>query len=308
MSEKRGYVYQVRAFGAPATSGSTAVSLDLNDVFTKIAQLDPARADHTGRILLGDTDFDSDPLFMHVLQNSKAEKIVTGIIGAAKSRNLPDQFDISTGTLGQLDIEKSLLEKTHFFIDTATGYMIYQRTKSSPNIGLFAYYIRSKLPKFVVSLPVNAHIRKDAVEKIQEASKRGDVKLFQLRIKRTALSRTEYLGPEVDDALKSISKIPGVESIGISIGLEKYKRKGGFSTDTILEGMKRFLGTQTSSTVMSDVELAEFKLNDEEVNLLSQKFTVQIDIPDAIMDSRHVDSRAVVKAIAQEYDKIKSDL
>jgi hypothetical protein len=306
MSEKRAYVYKLQAFGAPKVSGGAATRLDINDIFTEISVLAPHQTDVNGRILICRDEVDSDPLFLHVIENDKTKRVVKGIIGVIKSTDLPDEFDMATGTIAPLNIAKDLLEKTHFFIDTLTGYTVIQRSKSSPNTGLLAYYIQKKAIKSVQSFSMSAHIRKDTIEKIKQASAQGKIKMFQLRIQRTALNRVDSLGPEVSTALKSIASLPGVESIGISIGIEKYKRKGGFSTDGILNKMKNFLGMQTSTQAMSDVELAEFRLDDEEINLLTQKFTMQVTISG--VKKRNVDSEAILNAMEAEYNLRKTQL
>jgi hypothetical protein len=276
-----------------------------------VARLIASKKDASGRILVCRDEpvpVENDPLFVHVIENNKATRVVKGIIGVVKSTNLPDQFDSATGIIAPLSLGTDLLEKSHFFIDTATGYMVFQRTKNSPTAGLLAYYLVTKLAKIVTGCSTDAQIRRDAVKKIQAASAKGEVKMFSIKVKRTALPRANLLGPEADKALQTLASLPGAESIGITVGLEKRKRKGGISIDPLLSNIKRFLGTQTSTNAISDVEQASFKLADEEIDLITQKFTVRIEIPNHVMNSRNVNSKAVVDLMAAEYDRIKANI
>lgn len=307
MAEKKAYIFKLSVFGLPKSLGGPAVRLDINDIFTDIHKLDVKKSDATGRIHDLRSTTGHDPTFVHVFENDKTKRVVHGIICSIKSSNLPDQFDWTTGGISPLKISEDLLEKSHFMIDTSTGMLAFQKGKSSPHTGSLAAYITEKLKGKVVSVSIDIHMRKDISKKLEEEDKKGNIKLLEIRIKRTALGRVDLLGPETAEALKSLSKISDAESIGIIIGLEKYKRSGGFSVTEAIQNIKRFLGMQISDKPMSDVETALIKADDEMINLLKNKLSIDFEIPSSIMSSRSVDSEAVVKIMEQEFNKRKSD-
>ncbi|AZI41408.1 hypothetical protein EHF33_00445 [Deinococcus psychrotolerans] len=308
MSEKKAYVFKFNAYGSPVVAGGASHRLDINDIFTDIHSLDIVKSDTTGRILICRDEVDSDPLFIRVIDNDKTKRIVSGVFYSIKSKNLPDQFDPVTGLISPLSISRDLLDKTHFLIDTSNCMLVIHRSKSSPSTGLLAYYITEKLNKTVNALSIDVHFRKGVLEKIEKKSSKNKIKFFEMKIKKTALVRAHLLGNDARQALESLSKLSGADSIGISISLEKYHSKGGFNIDELLGNIKKFLGMEISDKPLSDVEEAKVKAGDEVINLLSSKFSISFDVPSNVMSARNVDSKAVLNLIYNEYLSRKADL
>lgn len=308
MAEKKAYIYKFTAYGSPQVAGGPAVRLDINDIFTEVHNLDVTKSDLTGRVYDQRSSTGHDPTFVHVFVNDKTRRVVHGIICTIKMSNFPDQFDWATGGISPLTISGDLLEKSHFVIDTNTGMMAFQKSKSSPHTGVLALYIADKVKSLVKAISIDVHIRKDISKKIEDESRKGNIKLLEIRIKRTALGRVNLLGPEAADALNALARISDAESVGIIIGLEKYKRSGGFTVNEAVQNIKRFLGMQTSDKPLSDVETALIKADDEVINLLKNKLSIEFEIPSSIMSERSIDSEAVLGIIEIEFNRRKSDI
>lgn len=308
MAQKKVYYYRVQAFGDPVSPGLPAKRLSLHDVFTTIASLDLKKTDTTGRVFKCPPEIDAEHLFVHVSRNDPALGRIYGMIGEIRSKNLPDFYDWATGSVSNYNHRHDLIEKSYFVIDTFSGDMLFYRHRNSPSTGLLALYVMEKSKPLVRSFVPEMHFRKDALDQIAQEERKGKIKSFELKIKKEAVSRSGLLGDSVETALTSLASFPDVDSIGIQLSIGKKKRRGGFALDGVMEGLKKFMGLETSDTPFSEIEKANFRLEEETINLLTKKFGTYMYLPDKLFQQRNVDVNAVFAHMEYEYERRMQEL